>query len=211
MFNVMLDSLPTEYKGFPINNSFRIGIQIFQLLNDNEFSDSEKFYKAYDLLFLDEDKETGESVPFKDENGEEIPLPDIQTAQEGIQWFLSDWYTDNPIKSKEETKKDMDYDIDQWRIFSAFLTQFGINLNTADMHFWVFIGLLSTLEECAFTRVLDIRTKKIDPKMKPSDKKSLKEVKERYALETVEDAQMSAQEKAEYDAFMKYAKKGKKK
>lgn len=56
--------------------------------------------------------------------------------------------------------------------------------------------------------VLWISAQKIDPKMKPSDKKALKEVKERYALECVEDAQMS--EQAEYGAFMKYAKKGKK-
>lgn len=210
MFNVMLDKLPTEYKGHPINSDFRIGIQVFQVLNDNDFSENMRFYRAYDLLFLDEDKETGESVAFKDENGADIPPPDIQTALEGIQWFLSDWYTDNPVKGKEEQKKDMDYDVDQWRIFSAFITQFGINLNTADMHFWVFMGLLSTLEECAFTRIVDIRTKKIDPKMKPSDKKALKEVKERYALESVQDAQMSPQEQAEYDTFMKYAKKGKK-
>lgn len=208
MFNIMLDRLPTEYKGYPINSDFRIGIQMFQALSDNDFSENMRFYRVYDLLFLDEDKETGESVPFKDSNGADIPPPDIQTAQEGIQWFLSDWYTDNPVKGNEEQKKDMDYDIDQWRIFSAFLTQFGINLNTADMHFWVFMGLMSTLEECAFTRIIDIRTKKIDPKMKPSDKKALKEVKERYALETVQDVQMSVQEQAEYDAFMKYAKKG---
>lgn len=211
MFNVMLDKLPTEYKGYPINSDFRIGIQIFQTLNDEGMSDMEKIYKSYDLLFLDTDEESGESVQFKDKNGRDIPSPDIVTAQEGVRWFLSGWYTDNPVKGKEEQKKDMDYDVDQWRIFSAFLAQFGINLNTADMHFWVFMGLLSTLEECAFTRIVDIRTKKIDPKMKPSDKKTLKEVKERYALETVQDAHMSAQEQAEYDAFMKYAKKGKKK
>lgn len=208
MFNVMLDKLPTEYEGHPINSDFRIGIQIFQLLNDNDFADSEKFYKAYDLLFLDEDRETGESVPFKDENGADIPFPDIQTAQDGIQWFLSDWYTDNAVDAKEETKKDMDYDIDQWRIFSAFLTQFGINLNEVDMHFWVFMGLLSTLEECAFTRIVDIRTKKIDPKMCPSDKEELRKVKERYALEQVEE-EMTPQEKEAYDTFMKYAKKNK--
>lgn len=209
MFNVMLDKLPTEYKGHPINSSFRIGIQIFQLLGDNDYPEMIRLNRAYDLLFLDEDEETGTSVPFKDKDGLDIPLPDLQTAQEGIEWFLFGWYMDNSVKSEEKQKKDMDYDVDQWRIFSAFLTQFGINLNEVDMHFWVFMGLLSTLEECAFTRIVDIRTKKIDPKMKPSDKKALKEVKERYALETVQDAQMSAQEQAEYDAFMKYAKKGK--
>lgn len=209
MFNVMLDKLPTEYKGYPINSDFRIGIQIFQLLNDNDFSESEKFYKAYDLLFLDEKWKTGESIPFKDSNGVDIQLPDIQTAQEGIQWFLSSWYMDNPVKGKEEQKKDMDYDVDQWRIFSAFLTQFRINLNEVEMHFWVFMGLLSTLEDCAFTRIVDIRTKKIDPKMCPSDKEELRKVKERYALEQVEE-EMTQQEKQAYDTFMKYAKKGKK-
>ena len=166
-----------------------------QALSDNGLTDMEKISISCALLF-------------DVENAAEYP--DMATMQEGVQWFLSGWYTDNPIKSKEEQKKDVDYDVDQWRIFSAFLTQFGINLNTVDMHFWVFMGLLSTLEECAFTRIVDIRTKKIDPKMKPSDKKALKEVKERYALENVEDTQMSAQERAEYDIFMKYAKKGKK-
>lgn len=208
MFNVMLDKLPKEYNGYPINSDFRIGIQMFQAISDSELSEMEQLYKAYDLLFLDEDEKTGESIPFKDETGEDIPLPDIQTAQEGIQWFLSGWYMDNPEKDGKKERKDMDYDIDQWRIFSAFLTQFGINLNTVDMHFWVFMGLLSTLEECAFTRIVDIRTKPIDPKMKPSDKEELRKIKERYALKEAEE-QLTPQEQAEYDAFMKYAKKKK--
>lgn len=193
MFNVMLDRLPTEYNGYSINSDFRIGIQMFQIMNDSELSEMEQFYKACELLF--------------DVDGAN-QLPDMQTMQDGIQWFLSGWYTDNPVNDEKKEHKDMDYDIDQWRIFSAFLTQFGINLNEVDMHFWVFMGLLSTLEECSFTRIVDIRTKKIDPKLKPSDKAELKKVKERYALEQVEE-EMTPQEKADYDAFMKYAKKKK--
>ncbi len=194
MFNVMLDKLPEEYKGYPINSDFRIGIQMFQIMNDSELSEMEQMYKACELLFDVDDADQ---------------FPDMKTMQDGIQWFLSGWYTDNPVNDEKKDHKDMDYDVDQWRIFSAFLTQFGINLNTVDMHFWVFMGLLSTLEECAFTRIVDIRTKKIDPKMKPSDKAELRKVKERYALERVEE-EMTMQEKADYDAFMKYAKKGKK-
>lgn len=195
MFNIMLDKLPTEYKGYAINSDFRIGIQIFQALNDNGLTDMEKMSMACELLF------DAEGV---------TEYPDIETMQEGVQWFLSGWYTDNPVSDKEESRKDMDYDVDQWRIFSAFLTQFGINLNEDDMHFWVFMGLLSTLEECAFTRIIDIRTKKIDPKMKPSDKKELKKIKERYALEQMEE-HLTPQEQKEYDVFMQYAKKEKSK
>lgn len=194
MFNIMLDKLPTEYKGYAINSDFRIGIQIFQALNDNGLTDMEKMSMACELLF--------------DVEGA-VEFPDLETMQEGVQWFLSDWYTDNIAKDKEESKKDMDYDVDQWRIFSAFLMQFGINLNEADMHFWIFMGLLSTLEECAFTRIIDIRTKKIDPQMCPSGKIELKKIKERYALEQPKE-QLTPQEQKEYDAFMRYAKKGKK-
>lgn len=191
MFNVMLDKLPTEYRDYPINSDFRIGIQMFQIFSDNELTDMEKMYMSCSLLF--------------DADGIE-EYPDMEIMQEGIQWFLSGWYTDNPVREEGESGKDMDYDIDQWRIFSAFLTQFGINLNEVDMHFWVFMGLLSTLEECSFTRVVDVRTRKFDPKMKPSDRRELEKVKERYTLKNVEDIHMSAQEQEEYDAFMKYAK-----
>ena len=193
MFNVMLDKLPEEYKGYKINNDFRIGIQMFQTLNDMELSEMERIYKACELLF---------DVEGADQ------FPDMETMQGGIQWFLSGWYTDNPVNDVKKDRKDMDYDIDQWRIFSAFLKQFGINLNETDMHFWVFMGLLSTLDECAFTRVVDILTKKIDPKMKPSDKAELRKVKKQYALEQ-EEEEMTPQEKAAYDTFMKYAKKKK--
>ncbi len=39
MFNVMLDKLPEEYKGYQINSDFRIGIQMFQIMNDSELSE----------------------------------------------------------------------------------------------------------------------------------------------------------------------------
>lgn len=191
MFNIMLDKLPTEYKGFPINSDFRIGIQIFQMMSEDGLTDFEKIGLACDLLFNLEGMEE---------------LPDAHTAQEAVQWFLSGWYTDKTINSNEKDRKHMDYDVDQWRIYSAFLTQFDIDLNTADMHFWVFMGLLSTLNECAFTRIIDVRMRKIDPKMSADAKKALKETKARYALEDAADEQLTPQEQAEYDAFMKYAK-----
>ena len=41
MFNVLLDPLPTEYKGFPIDSDFQIGIQIMQALEDGKLSRQE--------------------------------------------------------------------------------------------------------------------------------------------------------------------------
>lgn len=193
MWNILLDKLPENFEGFKINTDFRIGIQIFQAMTDSGLSDYEKLNIAADLLYsVSEEQEV---------------YPDAQTAQRGIIWFLTGWQTDKPGKAEENAKRDMDYDVDQWRIYSAFLFQLDIDLNKEDMHFWVFMGLLTNLEECSFTRVVDLRTKKIDPKLSPSDKKTLREVKERYSLDEVVKVELSKQEQREYDIFMSYAKK----
>ena len=106
MFNVMLDDLPTEYEGFPICTDFDIGIQIMQVLENGELTEQERMATALSLLFLTEDKE-----------GNPLPIPDVQTAVNGLVWFLTDWNHDNN-KSEDKTKV-TDYDIDQWRIYSA--------------------------------------------------------------------------------------------
>lgn len=169
MFNVLLDELPEEYKGFRMNTDFRIGIMMMQAFNDPELTTLEQYATAADLLF----------------GGCNDTLPDAQTAVQGIQYFLSGWYTDNDVKSGEK-KPAMDYDMDQWRIFSAFLMEYKINLNTEKLHYWVFMALLTTLNECAFTNVVDFRMKKIDPKMKPEARHQMAEAKARYEIKEQE-------------------------
>lgn len=146
MFNVLLDPLPTEYRGFPIDSDFQIGIQIMQALEDGELSRQEGQAVALSLLFLQEDAQ-----------GNQLPLPDAETALEGLVWFLTDWNHDH--NSKVDNTRITDFDIDQWRIYSAFKQHYGINLNIDKLHFWEFMGLLTTLPECAYTRVIDIRAK----------------------------------------------------
>lgn len=199
MFNVLLDRLPTEYKGFPIDTDFGIGIQITQVLEDEEFSKHDRMAKALNLLFVTEDKD-----------GNRLPIPDIETAMEGMKWFLTDWNHDNH-KSKNETKV-LDYDIDQWRIHSAFLSNYGIDLKTQPMHYWEFMGLLTNLPECAFTRVVDIRSKVIDSKMSKQEKEAYKNLKEVYSLnqtksKEVEYTDSQKESIDEHDKFMEEQKK----
>ena len=163
MWNIMLDEKPEQWNGYPVNTDFRIGIQLNQVFNDSELSNREKLEEAAELLFP-------------------CIMPPAEEMPECLKWFLSGWYLDGESSRKESTKS-FDFDIDQWRIYSAFRLQFGINLNTANLHYWEFMGLLSTLEECAFTRVKDIRQRKIEPKMGSKDKKALEEAKRIYGLE----------------------------
>lgn len=185
MWNVLLDKLPTEYNGYPIDSAFQTGLQMFQALNDKELSEKERILTAISLLF-----------PNK--------KPDITTCQEAVEWFLIGWRHDKSSNKKEKIKA-TDYDIDQWRIYSAFRSQYGINLNKDTLHFWEFMGLLTTLDDCAYTRIIDIRTRKFDKKMSAEAKEALKQAKEMYSLEE-EEEELSQEEMDIVEQFMKYTK-----
>lgn len=189
MFNIMLDPLPTEYEGYPIDSDFQTGILIFKALNDSRMSQDGRIATALNLLFPDKDN-----------------IPDLKTAYDGLNWFLNDWYHDN-YKGNGDTKA-TDYDIDQWRIYSAFREQYGINLNTDKLHFWEFMGLLTNLDECAYTRVIDIRTKKLTSKMGKEERAQYIKLKEVYALDHPEKEYTDEQKKAidDYDRMMEEQK-----
>lgn len=179
--NVLLDPLPVSWEAedgteYPINTDFRIGIQMCMIQDDAELNDAEKARLLKEFLFYG-------SVP---ESADEI--------SECTRFFLNGWFHDKNLK-KTEHKRLMDFDVDQWRIYSAFLKQYGIDLNDVEyMHFWEFMGLLSNLEECAYTRVIDIRQRKISQKMDNEQKRALREAKEVYEL-----AQARSQEEEETD------------
>lgn len=182
MFNVLLDELPEEWEGYPIASDFRTGIQIMQCLQDEEFDKKERVMCALGLLFPVEKKR-----------------PDIKTAERGLNWFMTEFNHDKH-KKKADNKKSFDFDIDQWRIYSAFLNQYRIDLSTADMHWFVFMGLLSNLDECAFTRVIDARNKK--PRVKDSHevKKAIAEAKAIYSIDDVKEQELTEEEKAREEA-----------
>lgn len=188
MFNVLLDPLPTEYEGFQIDSEFQVGIQIMQVLEDKSLTKQEQMGVALSLLFLQED-----------DLGIPLPLPDVKTAADGLVWFLTGWNHDH--NSKNDKTKVTDYDIDQWRIYSAFRQHYGINLNTDKLHFWEFMGLLTTLPECAYTRVIDIRSKKITGKMGKAEREAYTELKMVYALDLPKEVEYTDSEKDAIDEF----------
>ena len=190
VFNILLDELPTKwgetegFAGYELNTDFRVGIQIMQAMTDSELSESEKFYVINRLLF----KKSGASV-------EEIA--------ECVEWFLSGWNHDKVISSgKNETA--ISFDNDHGRIYSAFMSQYHINLNTAQMHFWEFMILLTNLEDCAFTKVIDIRTKKITSKMSKEEKEAYKRGKKIYSIH--QEQPYTEEEDEMLQAFLKAVK-----
>ena len=193
MINVMLDPLPTQWNGFEINTSFRIGIQTFILEYDKELSDYEKSLHIVDLMFDDR------------------PHPYGEELQESITWFLNGWFHDKSGSSKDNRRL-VDYDIDQWRIYADFRKIYGIDLSLDEMHWWTFNGLLWNMpyKQSAFMEVIDIRKKKIEAKMSAKEKEAIAEAQKVYGLEQPETV-YTEDEKSKIDDYDRMMEKIRKK
>lgn len=187
MFNVLLDELPRDWNGIPIDTDYQTGILLSQCMADETLSDYEKFACAANLLFPGE-------------------KPSAEEIGKAVQWFLSGYDHDNHAGEKKSDVQVMDWDIDQWRIYAAFRSQYGIDLTRVRMHWFVFMGLMANLEECAFNRVMHIRQKKITPKMSRDEKKATMEAKRIFGIKKqVAEKPLSAEEQQRLKDFMKYA------
>lgn len=180
MFNILLDDLPEEWNGYKVNTDLAIGIQLSQCLTDDSMSEEEKLYIAVYLLFKDD-----------------FPR-NYKQIFEAIVWLLNGWNNDNmPKRSHKGKEMDvMDFDVDSWRIHAAFRRQYGIDLGRESLHFWEFMGLLSNLDECAFTKVIEIRQKKITGSMSKKEKDAILKAKAMYRIQREE---ASAESEAELD------------
>lgn len=181
-FNILLDPLPEEWNGYPIDSDFQTGIQLFWILEDKDLSNLEKIAQCRMFLFPADAPQTADDV------------------LSGVMWFLNGWNTDNLPKGKTEAPV-MDYQVDQWRIWVAFKRQYGIDLNMDKLHFWCFMALLRNLEECSFTRVIDIRGKKITAKMGREEKQAYITAKAMYALKPRKEQEYTEEECKKIDAF----------
>lgn len=192
IFNVLLDPLPEEWNGYKIDSDFQTGIMISQCMADETLSDREKFFTARSLLFGPEQSCAGAT------------LPDYQETADAICWFMNEYNHDNHIGDKKREVVIMDFDIDQWRIYAAFKNQYGIDLNREKMHWFTFMGLLTSLNECAFTHVMEIRGKETNSKMSQEEKKTIREQQRIFAIKPPKK-KMSEKEQRAVDEFMKYA------
>lgn len=190
MINVLLDPLPTGYEDeesgtfYPMDFDFRVGIQLALLQNDPELEELEKILLTQDLIFTGARPDTPEKI------------------KECVIFYTQGWYHDNEVKSRNENIRKSDFDVDQWRIYAAFRNQYNIDLNSIEeLHYWVFMGLLSGLEECAYTRVIDIRTKKTPKGLKGDDLKAFRDAKNTYRLDAVRTKEMDEEHDYLYSEY----------
>lgn len=187
MDNVLLTDLPTEWNGYKVNTSFRIGIQIFMLMQDKSISSLEMVNIILSLLF-------------EDERGiREHPVGD--ELNNCLMWFLNGWNHDKSRKTSENEHV-IDFENDQWRIYADFRQIYKINLNEEDMHWWEFCAMLWNMPAklSSFMQVISIRKKKINSSMSAEEKKCILDCKYTYGLDE-EERSYNDDEKAKIDEY----------
>lgn len=182
--NILLDRLP-QYtnSGLKIRTDFRESIKFELLMQDNSVNDKDKIGLALNLYYY---------------NVKEIK--DIKQAVDDILWFYRCGKDLKNISSNEEktsedsnkTKQIYSYEFDDEYIYSAFMEQYKIDLNSIKyLHWWKFRALLNSLNEnVLFSKILgyrEINLSKIKDKEMRNFYKKMKKIYELPDMRTEEE------------------------
>lgn len=133
--NILIDRLPNEYEGLKIDTNFRSFILFELLMQDNELTQEEKIFSALKLFF------------------DNFEIENMQKYIECILWFYSMGKTKEDKKTNKKSKEKKEkaiysYEHDANLIYSAFLSQYGVDLNEVDnLHWWKFKSMFEGLNE----------------------------------------------------------------
>ena len=135
--NILLDRLPQfTNNGLRIRTDFRESIKFELLMQDKNINEKDKIMQALKLYYYDLDK-----------------IKDIKQAIEDLLWFYRSGkdirIQENNNEGKEEkTKQIYSYEFDDEYIYSAFMEQYKIDLNSIKyLHWWKFKALFNSLNE----------------------------------------------------------------
>lgn len=180
--NILMNQAPT-YAKLPrrviIASDFRTSIRYELLMMDSRISADEKLIKAMKLYY-----------------GEEIynmTTTEVENAVYAIIWFYTCGKSKDEIDeivNKSDSKERpsnmnrvYDYDYDAEYIYSAFLQQYGIDLQIEQIHWWKFRAMFKALtDQCEFVKIMGYRSMKINNNMTKSQKEFYQEMKRIHAL-----------------------------
>lgn len=165
------DAIEIDGEVYAVNTDFRVGLQIMADFESPEFDQDERAYLMLNRLYVDlpEDKD----------------LQFYQKAMEKAVKFLN---------AGEETTQDTEgkprlysFGKDARLIYSAFSQTHGVDLQTADMHWWRFLALFMDLgADTAFNSIVNLRKRYHDGKLTDEEKKLVAQLGDDFLLEQQE-------------------------
>lgn len=153
-----------EVKGkkYKINTDYRVALRCFEVIEDSSISDTERALAVVFLVFG------------------EIPMED---AQDFLR-IAGDYLRCGEKETHQTTRKrDIDFNADEKYIVASFMSDYRIDLSSANMHFWQYIQLIEGLTENAImSRVRDIRNYDLSDLTEPKARARMADAKAAVAL-----------------------------
>lgn len=186
--NLLIDNLPTEVNGEPINTDFRVMVQLETLIYDPEISASEKVGLGLRLLYQSE-----------------TPRLTLEEAWEGLLWYYrggedrdqgqEQKQPQSERQAPRKVRRVYDFTQDAERIYAAFRQVYGVDLQETPLHWWAFRAMLFSLpDSCLQGKIMGYRATDTS-KLKGPEKKRIQHLQKLYAITTpgVEDVTSTAE------------------
>ena len=181
--NLLTNKLPQHTdSGLRIRTDFRESIKFELLMQDRDIEDERKVKMILNLYYYRPEQ-----------------ITNIKQALEEVVWFYTggDKKENTNINNNSNNKKQIySYEFDAEYIYSAFMQQYKIDLNSIRyLHWWKFRALFTNLnEDVLFSKIMQYRAIDLSSIKDKGMKKFYKKMKRLYAL-----PDMRTEEEKEYD------------
>ena len=181
--NLLTNKLPQHTdSGLRIRTDFRESIKFELLMQDRDIEDERKVKMILNLYYYRPEQ-----------------ITNIKQALEEVVWFYTggDKKENTNINNNSNNKKQIySYEFDAEYIYSAFMQQYRIDLNSIKyLHWWKFRALFVNLnEDVMFSKIMQYRAIQLNTIKDNEMKKFYKKMKRLYAL-----PDMRTEEEKEYD------------
>lgn len=178
-------TLPTALevggRSYAIRYDFRAVIDVINILNSTEYQETEKYFCALKVFYVDFDS---------------IPMRDYQEAQERCYEFISYGNADSSGPALMSWKQDLKYIIPPVsKTLGRDVRSFAYDpaSNTGGLHWWTFLSAYMEMGDCLFSQILKIREKK--SRGKPLDSSESEWYQRNRAMVDLHDSYTADEEK----------------
>lgn len=169
--SILTQPLPTgaEIEGvlYRLHTDFRVWVQFeteIMDLGETVFSKPENAVRILQMCYMD------------------LP-PTAEDAFRSILWFYSEGGRREPGSGRKKKNAVYHFEHDAPYIYSAFLAQYGIDLQTADLHWWAFRALFRSLSDTnMIVKIMEYRGMDLSKIKDKEQKEFYRKMKRQYEI-----------------------------
>jgi len=175
-------SLTVDGEDYPINWGHRDCLDIMVELEKGDLTPLEQTIFVVQKLFV------------------EIPDDFVQAVEQAL-WFLHGGKPLEEAVGRADPIRTYSYEQDAELIYAAFSTRHGIDLATANLHWWRFRALFSDLRDTTFSELCSMRKRYYDGDCNEKELAAIAEMGDSFYVAGAEDADITWQEHKNMLAF----------